>query len=95
MCVDSKGTLYVTNLQQNNVEEYRSGQDEPFKTITEPMGHGPAGVIANKQGQLYVSNFLDNTVVEFRSGALTPSKRQLSTNVWAPAGLAYYPALLP
>ena len=95
MSVDSKGTLYVTNLQQNNVEEYRSGQDEPFKTITETTGHGPADVIANKHGQLYVSNFLDNTVVEFRSGALTPSKRQLSKNVWAPAGVAYYPPLLP
>lgn len=95
MCVDSNGTLYVTNLEQNNIEEYRSGQGEPFRTIAETMGHGPGDVTVNEQDLLYVSNFLNNTVVEFRSGSLKPLKRQISKEVWAPGGIAYYPALLP
>jgi sugar lactone lactonase YvrE len=95
MAVDSKGTLYVTNLEQNNIEEYRAGRDKPFRTVTETTGHGPSDVALNKYGRLYVSNFLDNTVAEFRAGSLKPSRRQISKEVWAPGGLAYYPAVLP
>jgi hypothetical protein len=93
--IDANGTLYVANLDQNNVEEYKSGQDKPFRTLTESPGHGPADVKLNKQGRLYLSNFLYNNVVEFRPGSLMPSKRAFSKDVWAPAGLAYYPAVLP
>jgi len=38
LAVDSNRTLYVANLYQNNVEEYRSGKDDPFQTI-EAMDH--------------------------------------------------------
>jgi hypothetical protein len=93
--VDSNGTLYVPNLRQNNVEEYRPGQDEPFQTITE-TGHCPADVTVNKRGLLYVADFCTPYgVVEFPPGSLKPSKRQISNGVWAPAAVAYYPPLQP
>jgi sugar lactone lactonase YvrE len=37
IAVDSDGTLYVANASQNNITEYRSGQDVPFQTITKGL----------------------------------------------------------
>jgi hypothetical protein len=96
MTVDANGTLYVTNVVQSNVEEYRSGQDEPFQTITDSM-HQPAGAAVNEKGELYVANLESeySSVVEFRLGTLQPLKRQISNGLFNPVGVAYYPPLLP
>jgi hypothetical protein len=95
LAVDSNETLYVANLWQNNVEEYRSGQGDPFQTITEAMDDHPEGVAVDKKGVLYVSNVGNSTVVEFALGSLKPLKRQISKGLFEPEGIAYYPALLP
>lgn len=94
IAVDSNGSLYVTNFDQNTVAEYRSGQDNPFQTITQAMDR-PAGVTVDKKGTLYVSNIAYGTVVEFAPGSLKPLKRQISKGLNGPYGIAYYPALLP
>ncbi|MGB6713995.1 MAG: hypothetical protein WBE30_10245, partial [Candidatus Cybelea sp.] len=94
LVVDSKGTLYVVNIFQNNVEEYPSGQDDPFQTITEAMDH-PTDVTVDKKGMLYVSNGGNSTVVEFAPGSLTPLKRHISKGLYEPYGIASYPPLLP
>jgi len=85
---------YVVNIFQNNVEEYRSGQGDPFQTVTQALDH-PEGVTVDKKGTLYVSNVGNSTVVEFALGSLTPLKRQISKGLYEPEGIAYYPALLP
>ena len=93
LAVDSEGTLYVVNILQNNVEEYRSGQGDPFQTI-EAMDH-PTDVTVDKKAVLYVSNAGKNTIVEFAPGSLKPLKRQISKGLFGTEGIAYYPALLP
>jgi sugar lactone lactonase YvrE len=94
IAVDSNDNLYVTNFEQNNVEEYRSGQDQPFQTITDAL-HLPGSLAVNAKGWLYVGNWEahDSGVLKFPPGSLTPSKREIS--FYFPAGLAYYPPLLP
>ena len=92
--VDSSGTLYVANQFQSNVEEYRSGQNDPFQAITKSVS-GPTGVTVNKKGVLYVANLGNHSVSEFALGSLIPLKRQISKGLWDPAGVAYYPPLLP
>jgi hypothetical protein len=91
---DGLSILYVANGNQNAVAEYRSGLADPFQTITEAMDY-PAGVTIDKKGTLYVSNVSNSTVVEFAPGSLKPLKRQISKGLYEPAGIAYYPALLP
>ena len=92
--VDSNGVLYVTNIDQNTVAEYRSGQDQPFQTITEALDE-PAGVAGDKIGVLYVSNIANGTVIEFAPGSLKPLKQQISKGLNSPYGVACYPAVLP
>jgi sugar lactone lactonase YvrE len=94
LAVDSSGVLYVPNLNQNNVAEFRSGQSVPFQTITAAIVR-PGGVAVDKRGTLYVSNIGNSTVVEFARGSLTPLKRQISSGLYEPEGIGYYPALLP
>jgi hypothetical protein len=94
LAVDSSGILYVPNLNQNTVAEYRSGQSDPFQTITDAIDR-PGGVAVDKKGTLYVSNIGNSTVVEFARGSLTPLKRQISKGLYEPYGVAYHPALLP
>ena len=82
------------NIFQNNVEEYPSGQDDPFQTITEAMDH-PTDVTVDKKGMLYVSNGGNSTVVDLRRGR---SRRLSGTSAKAytsPYGIASYPPLLP
>jgi sugar lactone lactonase YvrE len=94
LAVDSHGTLYVADIFQNNVEEYRSGQNDPFQKITEAMSH-PTGVTVDKNGVLYVDDGGDYTVVEFAPGSLKPLKRQINKALFSSYAIAHYPALLP
>jgi sugar lactone lactonase YvrE len=94
LAVDSNGTLYVANEFQSDIAEYRSDQDVPFQTITQAI-RSPGGVVVDEKGTLYVSNIGNSTVAEFAPGSLTPLKRQISKGLYNPAGIAYYPALLP
>jgi sugar lactone lactonase YvrE len=92
--VDATGTLYVTNVTDNNIEEYRSGQSQPYQTITDAM-NGPIAVTVDKKGYLYVTNTENEVVVEFAPGSITPSKREISKGLFQPSGTAYSPPLLP
>jgi hypothetical protein len=98
IALDSSGALYVANFEQNNIEEYLSGQDHPYRTITRGL-HLPAGLAFNTKGWLYVANNAavrgGNDVAEFPPGSMTPSKRQIKKDARAPIDVAHYPALLP
>jgi hypothetical protein len=92
--VDAQGTLYVPNEPNNNVEEYHSGQNSRFQTITDGLDH-PVSVTVNKSGYLYVANTENATVSEYAPGSITPLKRQISKDLYEAWGTAYSPPLLP
>jgi sugar lactone lactonase YvrE len=98
--VDANGTLYVANGESNNVEEYRSGESRPYRTITDV--NFPVGVTVSKNGWLYVSTTRPNggsgppyMIREFRPGSIKPLKKEITDDLHHPEGLAYYPPLLP
>jgi sugar lactone lactonase YvrE len=105
IAADAKGTLYVTNDNGANapcnVEEYRTGQSHPYRGITDEI-NGPTAVTFGKKGWLYEVN--EGTqgcsgpwpaILEFPPGSNTPSSRMISNDLHNPAGVAYYPPLLP
>jgi hypothetical protein len=94
LAIDGSGGLYVTNVTQNNVEEYLPGGDHPFRTITQGVST-PAGLTVSEKGWLFAANLERNTVIEFRPGSARLSKRSISNGLHAPIGLAIYPAVLP
>jgi hypothetical protein len=89
----------TTDAAQGQIEEYRSGQSEPYRTITDKLSF-PAGIVLTKSGWLYVANageyYSDEiAILEFQPHSLKPSSREITQGVSAPLGLAYYPPLLP
>jgi hypothetical protein len=98
IAVDAHDTLYVTtDYLPSNVEEYRSGQSTPYRTITDKLSY-PAGVVVGKNGWLYVANdgqYSDEmAVLEFPPGSTKPSG-EVTSGLFHPHGVAYYPPLLP
>lgn len=93
--VDGNRTLYVTNEFEDNVEEYHAGKNHPFQTITVSAKSYPAGVTINKAGRLYLSDYGSSIVEEFAPGSIAPSKREITKDLYTPAGPAYSPPLLP
>lgn len=100
IAIDSKGTLYLANVTKNNVQEYRTGESHPYRTITKV--NGPSGLVVTKTGWLYVASDgykgghgLSIAIVEFAPGSLSPSKRAITKDLHDPIGGAYYPPLLP
>ena len=94
IAVDAHRTLYVTNVLENNVEEYRSGQSIPYQTITEDIS-SPSSATVNKDGYLYITNIGSYTVVEFAAGSTKASHRKISKDLQNPEDSAYSPPLLP
>ena len=52
--MDSHETLYVANWYQSIVEEYRAGESDPFKAITDV--DGPDAIAPTKSGWLYIAS---------------------------------------
>lgn len=94
--IDANGVLYVENITERNVEEYLPGAYHPFKTIVLGLPT-PSAITVNGKAWLYVANGagIHHRVVEFPPGSVIPSERHVSRDVHAPAGVAYYPPLLP
>jgi len=89
--VDSKGTLYVTNIYLNTVAEYRAGASKPFRTISDGLNI-PDGVTVEEKGELFVANWEDN-IAEYAPGATKPSGSIPDAN--NPEGVAISPPILP
>jgi hypothetical protein len=100
--VDAKATLFVTNYTPGNVEEYRTGQNHPYREITKEMD-GPVAVSFAKSGWMYVANVgaqsggsgPPHTILEFPPGSITPAKKEVRKDLYLPVGTANYPPLLP
>lgn len=101
IAVDASGTLYVANWLQCNIEKYRRGQNHPYQTITNDIA-GPVALAFSKAGRMYVVNEGASgcagpapAVLEFPPHTLSPSKRLINKDMHVPAGVTYYPPLLP
>ena len=91
-CIDSSGTLYVTNEPQNHasyVSEYALGQVHPSKMIT--MGiDNPAYCAIDGQGNLWVANHYGphgGNVTEYKKGSRKPY-RVITNGLIYPIGTA-------
>ena len=99
IAIDAHDTLYVTNdTVPGSVEEYRSGRSVPFSTITDKLFY-PRDVVVGKNGWLYVANEGQTSdemaILEFPPHSVKPSTREITKGLFQPAGVAYYPPLLP
>ena len=94
IAIDANGTLYVANIFQNTVAEFKSGTSEPYQTITQGLDD-PVDVTVNEQGWLYVVNDSSSSIAEFAPDSLEPSKQRIGKGLYAPEGSAYSPPLLP
>ncbi len=99
IAVDAHNTLYVTTQDPpSQIEEYRFGQSKPFRTITDKLSYSEDLVIG-KNGWLYVANEGQTSdeaaIFEFAPHSFKPSSREITKRLFHPAGVAYYPPLLP
>jgi hypothetical protein len=72
-CMDSDGTLYVTNQGSGAgwVSEYPLGKTEPSATITDGIS-GPGFCAIDRDGNLWVANIFTSGVVEYEKGSTSP-----------------------
>jgi sugar lactone lactonase YvrE len=94
LAFDSNGTLYVANVYQDNVTEYRAGSSDPYQMITRAMKR-PEGLAFDGNGKLYVSNVSNSTIVEFAPGSLMPLHRHIRKGLFGPDSVAHYPVSSP
>ena len=70
--IDSKGTLYVTNLGNASIAVYPKGKTSPSTTLNDPTG-GPISVAVGSTGTVYVSDFGSSVVYYYKKGATSPT----------------------
>ena len=88
-CIDSEGTLYVTNMGTDLgfVSEYAAGKTTSTRVITEGINI-PVYCAIDGKGNLWVTNVGNSSVVEYRPDATKPS-RIISDDVTDPHGIAF------
>jgi DNA-binding beta-propeller fold protein YncE len=100
IAVDANGTLYISNFPTSSrrgaVTEFHSGQTAPFLTILDDSWE-PWGLTVNRRGRLFVSDSQNSqqSIIEFAPGSSQPSKKTITGGLVLPAGIAYWPAVLP
>jgi serine/threonine-protein kinase len=88
-CIDSVGTLYVTNEPGSGlgwVSEYALGETKPLRTITEGFNI-PAFCAIDSQGNLWVANIGGPTITEYVKGSAKPHTT-LRNGLTNPDGIA-------
>jgi len=87
-CMDSEGTLYVTNQGSGKgwVSEYPLGKTEPSATITNGMS-GPGFCAIDGDGNLWVANIFTSGVVEYKKGTTSPYTT-ITKGIFFPIGIA-------
>jgi hypothetical protein len=89
-CIDSSGTLYVTNQPPDKagwVSEYALGHVHPSKTITRGI-ETPAFCAIDGQGDLWVTNHGQVNVTEYKKGSTKPY-RVITKGLIYPQGIAF------
>lgn len=90
IAVGAEGALYVTNIGQDNVKQYRAGESHPHQTITDNI-HGPSAITIGENGRLYITNDGNPAIVEFPRGSTRASRREITKDLAAPEGSAFFP----
>jgi hypothetical protein len=71
LAVDKYGVLYVANIGNNTVTEYKHGATTPFFTITGGMS-SPYGIGVDSHRNVFVTNLGTNTVTGYKHGQTSP-----------------------
>ena len=71
LAVDSKGTLYVSNLGNNTITEYPAGSSSPSVTLSSGLS-GNYGVAVDNKGDVFTVNLNTNNLVGFKPGKTQP-----------------------
>jgi hypothetical protein len=85
LAVDSKGTLYVSNLGNNTITEYPAGSTSPSVTLSSGLS-GNYGVAVDNKGDVFTVNLNTNTLVGFKPGKTEPF--ETITGLDNPTGVA-------
>ncbi len=67
LAIDTKGTLYVSNLGNTTITEYPLGKFKPSFTITSGLSSN-YGIAVDSKGNVFASNLGNNTVTGFHPG---------------------------
>jgi sugar lactone lactonase YvrE len=88
VCIDSDGTLYVTNQGSGAgwVSEYPLGKTTPSATITDGIS-GPGFCAIDGDGNLWVANIFAPDVVEYEKGSTSPHTT-ITGGIIYPIGIA-------
>jgi hypothetical protein len=70
--VDGSKNLWVTDLGNNTVTEYKRGATSPKFTINTGIAN-PTGLVVDSAGTVYVANVATETVTEYPKGETAPS----------------------
>lgn len=72
LSVDSKGSVYATNIGNNTITGYKAGQTSPFITISNGVD-SPTGIAVDAAGTIYCANVGNSTITVYPAGQTTPS----------------------
>jgi serine/threonine-protein kinase len=88
-CVDSNGTLYVTNIGTGVgfISEYPPGKTKKSRVITKGL-YLPVYCAIDGAGNLWVTNVGNSRVVEYLPGATKPSMI-ITNGITDPHGIAF------
>jgi hypothetical protein len=89
VCIDSDGTLYVTNSPNSGtgwVSEYALGQTKPLRVITKGIDY-PGYCAIDASGDLWVANIGGDDVTEYLKGAQNPHST-ITKGLTYPIGIA-------
>ncbi len=70
--VDSKGSVYATNIGNNTITAYKPGQTTPFITISNGV-NSPTGLTVDAAGTIYCANVGNDTITVYPKGQTSPS----------------------
>ena len=71
LAVDKRGTLYVVNIGNNTVTEYKKGTVTPSFTINSGMS-SPYGIGVDSHREVFVSNLGNNTISGYKHHQTAP-----------------------
>jgi sugar lactone lactonase YvrE len=88
-CIDSAGTLYVTNIGSalGFVSEYAAGKTKLSKIITKGLNE-PVYCAIDGAGNLWVTNTGNRSVTEYKNGSTKP-RTTITNGVPDPHGIAF------
>lgn len=84
--VDGNGTLYVANMADANVLEFKQGKSSPSVTLESNYLSQPMDVAADNKGDVYVVSHNGGPILEFTPGSSNPTQ---ITGFDYPTGLGF------